>query len=75
MVYTEAEVKALGDVLEKHDLWIISDDIYNRMIFDGIGPAPAARDADQCGCNAFQRPGAVGCPQVNSEAQGYQKYQ
>jgi aspartate aminotransferase len=37
MVYSEAEVKALGDVLEKHDLWILSDDIYNRMIFDGIG--------------------------------------
>lgn len=37
MVYTEAEVKALGDVLEKHNLWIVSDDIYNRMIFDGIG--------------------------------------
>ncbi len=37
MVYSESEVKALGDVLEKHDLWIVSDDIYNRMIFDGIG--------------------------------------
>jgi len=37
MVYSEAEVKAIGEVLEKHDLWIISDDIYNRMIFDGIG--------------------------------------
>lgn len=50
MVYTEAEVKALGDVLEKHDIWIISDDIYNRMIFDGIGfhhllkTNPALRD-------------------------------
>jgi len=37
MVYSEDEVRALGDVLEKYDLWIISDDIYNRMIFDGIG--------------------------------------
>ncbi len=50
MVYTEAEIKALGDVLEKHDLWILSDDIYNRMIFDGIGfhhllkTNPALRD-------------------------------
>ncbi len=50
MVYTESEVKALGDVLEKHDLWIISDDIYNRMVFDGIGfhhllkTNPALRD-------------------------------
>ena len=38
MVYSEAEVKAIGDVLEKHDLWIISDDIYNRMVFDDIAP-------------------------------------
>ncbi|PIP79710.1 MAG: aminotransferase [Gammaproteobacteria bacterium CG22_combo_CG10-13_8_21_14_all_40_8] len=50
MVYSEAEVKALGDMLERHDLWIISDDIYNRMVFDGIGfhhllkTNPALRD-------------------------------
>lgn len=37
MVYTEAEVRALGDVLVKHDIWILSDDIYNQMIFDGLG--------------------------------------
>jgi aspartate aminotransferase len=35
MVYTKAEIAALGAVLEKHDLWIVSDDIYDRMIFDG----------------------------------------
>lgn len=36
MVYTPAEVRALADVLARHDLWVISDDIYNRMIFDGL---------------------------------------
>ena len=36
MVYSEAEVAALADVLVKHQLWILSDDIYNRMIFDGL---------------------------------------
>ena len=35
MVYSREEIKALGDELEKHDVWIISDDIYDRMIFDG----------------------------------------
>ncbi len=36
MVYSEAEVKALGDVLEKHpNIWILSDDIYDKMIFTG----------------------------------------
>jgi aspartate aminotransferase len=38
MVYTKDEISALADVLVKHpDTWIITDDIYNRMVFDGIG--------------------------------------
>ena len=37
MVYDEGEIRALGDVLERHDIWVISDDIYNRMIFDDLG--------------------------------------
>jgi aspartate aminotransferase len=36
MVYTPDEVKALADVLVGHPIWVLSDDIYNRMIFDGI---------------------------------------
>lgn len=36
MVYTTAEIAALADVLVKHQIWVISDDIYNRMIFDGL---------------------------------------
>jgi len=38
MVYTQAEIAALADVLVKHpDVWVICDDIYNRMVFDGVG--------------------------------------
>jgi aspartate aminotransferase len=37
MVYTESEIQALADVLVKHDIWILADDIYNQMIFDGLG--------------------------------------
>ena len=38
MVYTGAEIAALADVLSQHpDTWIITDDIYNSMVFDGIG--------------------------------------
>ncbi|HOV59136.1 MAG TPA: pyridoxal phosphate-dependent aminotransferase [Rhodanobacteraceae bacterium] len=38
MVYTRDEIAALADVLVKHpDCWIICDDIYNRMVFDGVG--------------------------------------
>jgi aspartate aminotransferase len=37
MVYTKEEVIALAEVLVKHpDTWIITDDIYNRMLFDGL---------------------------------------
>jgi len=37
MVYTPDEIKAIADVLAKHpNLWVLSDDIYNRMIFDGL---------------------------------------
>lgn len=54
MVYTRDEIKALGDVLEKHDIWVISDDIYDRMIFDGekfhhlLHTNPALRDRVAC---------------------------
>lgn len=38
MVYSQAEVAALADVLVRHpDTWVITDDIYNRMVFDGVG--------------------------------------
>ena len=38
MVYTRAEIEALAAVIVKHpDTWIVCDDIYNRMVFDGIG--------------------------------------
>ena len=35
MVYTKAEIAALAAVLKKHDVWIISDDLYDKIIFDG----------------------------------------
>ena len=38
MVYTKDEISALADVIAKYpDTWVITDDIYNRMVFDGIG--------------------------------------
>ena len=38
MVYSKDEISALADVIAKYpDTWIITDDIYNRMIFDGNG--------------------------------------
>lgn len=38
MVYTDEEIAGLAGVLAKYpDTWIVTDDIYNSMVFDGIG--------------------------------------
>ena len=38
MVYTRDEITALADVIAKYpETWVITDDIYNRMVFDGVG--------------------------------------
>jgi len=38
MVYTGEEIAALAEVLVRHpDTWVITDDIYNCMVFDGVG--------------------------------------
>lgn len=38
MVYGKDEIAALADVIARYpDTWIITDDIYNRMVFDGVG--------------------------------------
>ncbi|MGY0797874.1 aminotransferase class I/II-fold pyridoxal phosphate-dependent enzyme [Lysobacter sp. A286] len=38
MVYGQDEISALADVLVRYpDTWVITDDIYNRMVFDGLG--------------------------------------
>lgn len=38
MVYSKEEIDALAKVLVKYpETWIITDDIYNRMVFDDLG--------------------------------------
>jgi aspartate aminotransferase len=38
MVYTKEEVEALADVIANYpDTWVITDDIYNTMVYDGVG--------------------------------------
>ena len=39
-VYTSEELSALASVLERTGVWVISDDIYDRMIFTGQKVAP-----------------------------------
>lgn len=35
MVYSREELKAITDVCVKHDLYIIADEIYYKLVFDG----------------------------------------
>ena len=35
-VYSESELKALGKVIEKHGLMVISDEIYEKLVYDGV---------------------------------------
>lgn len=35
MLYTHKELEAIGEVCNQHDLWILSDEIYEHLIYDG----------------------------------------
>ena len=59
-VYSEKELRALVPVLERHpSLWIISDDMYEHVLFDGrpfatlaaVAPQLAARTLTVNGCS------------------------
>lgn len=36
MVYTREELKAIADVCVKHDLYILADEIYYKLVYDGV---------------------------------------
>ena len=36
MVYTKDEIKAIAEVCVKHDLYIIADEIYCKLVYDGM---------------------------------------
>lgn len=35
MIYSEQELKEIGDICLKHDILIISDEIYEKLVYDG----------------------------------------
>ncbi|MEM9380027.1 MAG: pyridoxal phosphate-dependent aminotransferase [Planctomycetota bacterium] len=44
-VWTADEIAALCDLVQRHDLWLLSDEIYGRLVFDGaehVSPAAAS---------------------------------
>ena len=42
MVYSEAELKEIAEVVKKHDLYVISDEIYEELVYDFDIPASIA---------------------------------
>ncbi len=36
VVYSKEELKALGEIAIKHDLYIVSDEIYEYLVYDGV---------------------------------------
>ncbi|GAA4071668.1 pyridoxal phosphate-dependent aminotransferase [Amphibacillus indicireducens] len=47
MMYTEAELKAIGDVCLKHDLIIVSDEIYEKLTYSDQEHVSIAQLSDQ----------------------------
>ena len=35
-VYTEEEIRAIGAVVEEAGIWVLSDEIYSKLIYDGV---------------------------------------
>jgi len=40
---TEDEIAAIGEVCKRHDLWIVCDEVYEKIIFDGAFASPFDR--------------------------------
>ena len=48
MIYTREELEAIADVAKRHDLWIISDEIYEKLMYGGnehVSIAQLSQDA------------------------------
>lgn len=43
--YDEAQMRALLDVLRKHDCWLVVDEIYGELVYDGFKHVSAAKIA------------------------------
>jgi aspartate/methionine/tyrosine aminotransferase len=51
-VYSEEQVKAIGEWAAQHDLWVITDEIYEHLLYDGATapsmPVLVPEIADRC---------------------------
>jgi aspartate aminotransferase len=57
---TEEELRAILDITRRHDAWLISDEVYARLIYDGRTAAPSLLDIAEpedrvLVCNSFSK--------------------
>ena len=45
-VPTQGLLNQLYEVAQAHDLWIVSDECYDQIVFEGTSPSPAVNDPD-----------------------------
>ena len=57
---TEAELRAILDIARRHGAWVISDEVYSRLVYDGRAAAPSMLDIAEPDervivCNSFSK--------------------
>jgi aspartate aminotransferase len=57
---TEAELRAILDIARRHGAWVISDEVYSRLVYDGRAAAPSMLDIAEADdrvivCNSFSK--------------------
>lgn len=61
---SDADLAAILALCRKHGVWLISDDVYSRLVFDGREAAPSILDHAESGdrvivCNSFSKAWAM----------------
>jgi aspartate aminotransferase len=57
---TEAELRAILEIVRRHAAWLLSDEVYSRLVYDGRPAAPSMLDIAEPGdrvvvCNSFSK--------------------
>jgi aspartate/methionine/tyrosine aminotransferase len=57
---TEPELRAIREIAQRHGAWVISDEVYSRLVYDGRSAAPSMLDIAEPDdriivCNSFSK--------------------
>jgi aspartate/methionine/tyrosine aminotransferase len=56
----ETELRAIREICQRHGAWLISDEVYSRLVYDGRAASPSMLDVSEPGdriivCNSFSK--------------------